>query len=81
MLNGEGRHERNGDGDGQRDDNSTVIDSGARRRWTELGQLNGDGRRVGDTTTMDDEEGTSTTAMLMRPTMDAADDDVSEDND
>ncbi len=68
-MDGEGRRERNGDGEGRRDDDSTVMDSGARRQWTERGQLNGDGRRVGDTTTMDDEEGTSATAMSTRPTM------------
>ena len=62
-LDGEGRRERNGDGDGQRDDDSMVMDSGA--------QLNSDGRRVGDTTTMDDEEGMSATAMLTWPTMEA----------
>jgi len=71
VLDGEGRRERNGDGDGRRDDDSTVMDSGARRRWTERGQLNGDGQHVGDTTTMDDEEGMSATAMLTRPTMEA----------
>jgi hypothetical protein len=71
VLDGEGRRERNGDGDGRRDDDSTVMDSGARRRWTERGQLNGNGRRVGDTMTMGDEEGTSATAMLTRPTMEA----------
>ncbi len=37
----------------------------------EQGQLNVDGRRVGDTTTMDEEEGTSMTAMLTQPTMEA----------
>ncbi len=71
VLDGKGRRERNSDGDGRRDDDSTVMDSGARRRWMEQGQLNGDGRRVGDTTTMDDEEGTSATAMLTRPTLEA----------
>ncbi len=71
VMDGEGRRKRNGDGDGRRNDDSTVMDSGARRRWTERGQLNGDGRRVGDTTMMDDEEGKSATAMLTRPTMEA----------
>jgi hypothetical protein len=71
VLDGEGRRERNGDGIGRRDDDSTVMDSGAQRRWTEQGQLNGDGRRVGDITTMDDKEGTSTMAKLTRPTMEA----------
>ena len=58
-------------GDGWRNDNSTVMDSGARRRWMERVQLNGNERRVGDTRTMDDEEGTSTTAISTRPTMEA----------
>ncbi len=71
VLDGEGRCERNGDGDGRRDDDSTVMDSGAQRQWTERGQLNGDGRHVGNTTTMDNEEDTSATAMLTRPTMEA----------
>jgi hypothetical protein len=70
-LDGEGQRKCNGDGDGRRDDNSTVMDSGARRRWTKQGQLNGDGRRVGDTTMMDNEEGTSAAAMLTRLTMEA----------
>ncbi len=70
-MDGEGRRERNGHGNGRRDDSSTVMDSGARWQWTEQGQLNGDGRLVGDTTTMDDEESTSATAMSMRPTMKA----------
>jgi hypothetical protein len=39
-MDGEGRRERNGDGNGRRDDNSTVMDSGARRQWTEQGQHN-----------------------------------------
>jgi hypothetical protein len=68
-MNGEGRRERNGDGNGRCDDDSTVMHSGVQRQWTELGQLNGDGRRVGDLTTMDDEEGTSVTAMPTRPTI------------
>ncbi len=59
------------DGDERRDDDSTVKDSGARRRWTAQGQLDGEGRRVGDTTTMDDEDGASATAMSTRPTMEA----------
>ena len=81
MLDGKGRRECNGDGDGRRDDDSTVMDSGVRRQWTERGQLNGNGRRVGNTTTMDNKEGTSATAMLTGPTMDAATDDIGEDND
>ena len=59
------------DGDERRYDDSTVKDSGARRRWTARGQLDGEGLRVGDTTTMDDEDGASATAMLTRPTMEA----------
>ncbi len=59
------------DGDEQRDDNLTVKDSGVRRRWTARGQLDGEGQRVGDTTTMDDEDGASVTAMSTRPTMEA----------
>ncbi len=70
-MDGKGRRERNGDGNGRRDDDSTVMDSGAQRQWTEQGQLNGDGQRVGDTMAMDDKEGTSETAMLTRPTMEA----------
>jgi hypothetical protein len=80
-LDGEGRRERNGDGDGRRNDDSTVIDSGARRQWTERGQLNGDGQRIGDTTTMDDKEGTSAMAMLTQPAMDATANDVGEADD
>ena len=57
------------------------MDSGARRQWTEQEQLNGNGRRIGDTTTMDNEESTSATAMLTRLTMDAAADDVGKDDD
>ncbi len=81
MLDGEGRCERNGNGDGRHDDNSTVMDSGAQRQWTERGQLNSDGWCVGDTTTMDNEEGTRAIAMLTRPTMDAAADNVGKDDD
>ena len=71
VLDGEGWRENHGNGDGRHNDNSTVMDSGAQRQWTELGQLNDDGRRVGNTTTMDNEEGTSATAMLTWPTMEA----------
>ncbi len=70
-MDGEGRRERDGDGDGWHNDDSTMMDSGAQWQWTERGQLNGDGLRVGDTTTIDDEEGTSVTGILMRPTMEA----------
>ena len=54
---------------GQRNDNSTVIDLGARRQWTARGQLNGKGRRIGDTTTMDNKDGTSAMGMSLRLTM------------
>ena len=47
----------------------------------ERGQLNGDGQRIGNTTTMDNKEGTRAMAMSMQPTIDAAANDVSEDND
>ena len=70
-MDGKGRRKRNGDGNGQRDDDSMVMDSRARPQWMAQGQLNGDGRRVGDTTRMDDEEGASATAMSMRPTTEA----------
>ncbi len=32
VMDGEGQRERNGNGDGRRDDDSTVMDSGARRQ-------------------------------------------------
>ena len=35
VLDGKGWRERNGNGDGRRDDDSTVMNSGARWRWTE----------------------------------------------
>ncbi len=57
------------DGDGQRNDDSTVKDSGAWQQWTVQGQLNGKGQRVGNTTTMEDKDGASMMAMLTRPTM------------
>ena len=71
VMDDEGRRKGNNDGDGRRDDDSTVMDSGVRWRWTEQGQLNGGGRRVGDTMTMDNKEGTSATAMSTLPTMEA----------
>ena len=71
VMDGEGWRKCNSDGDGLHNDDSTVMDSGARRQWTEQGQLNGDGQRVGDTTAMDDKEGTNATAMSTRPTMEA----------
>ena len=71
-MDGEGRRKRDGDGDGRHNDDSTVMDSGAQWQWTERGQLNGNGRRIGDTTTIDDEEGTSATGISTQPTMEAA---------
>ncbi len=59
------------DGDERGDDDSTVKDSGGRWRWTARGQLDGEGRRVGDTMTMDDKDGASATAMSTWPTMEA----------
>ena len=59
------------DGDGLHDDDSTVKDSGARWQWAAREQLDGEGRRVGDTTLMDGEDGASATAMSPRPTMEA----------
>ncbi len=56
-------------GDERRNDNSTAKDSGAQRRWTVRGQLDGKGWRVGDTKTMDDADGASATAMSTWPTM------------
>ena len=58
-------------GNRRRDDNSTVKESEARQQWMARGQLDGKGRCVGDTTTMDDEDGASATAMSTRPTMEA----------
>jgi hypothetical protein len=43
-------------GDGQRDGEWTVMDGAALRRWTTQRQLDGEERRDGDLTTMDDEE-------------------------
>ncbi len=59
------------DGNGWRDDDSTVKDSGARRQWTAQGQLDSEGRHIDDTTTMDEEDDASATAMSMRPKMEA----------
>jgi hypothetical protein len=56
---------------GQRDDNSTMMDSGVQGQWTARGQLGGKGRCIGNTTTMDDKDGTSVTAMLTQPTIEA----------
>ena len=52
------------DGNGRCNDGLKVMDSGAQQGWTVGGQLDGEGRRVGDTTTMDDKDGASATAML-----------------
>ena len=43
-------------GDGQHDVEWTVMDGAALRRWTARRQLDGEERRDGDLTTMDDEE-------------------------
>ena len=56
---------------GQCDNNSAVMDSGAQRRWTAQGQLDGKVQRIGNTTAMDDKDGASAMAMLTRPTMEA----------
>ena len=45
----------------------TVMDGVAQRRWTARRHLDGEGRRDGDSTTMDDEEGVSAMAMSTRP--------------
>jgi hypothetical protein len=54
-------------GDGRRDGELTVMDGVAQRRWTARRQLNYEGRRDDDSTTMDDEEGASAMAMSTRP--------------
>ena len=56
---------------GQHNEDSTVMDSGAQRQWTVQGQLDNKGRRIGNTTTMDNKDGASATAMSTRPTMKA----------
>ena len=43
-------------GDGQRDGEWMVMDGAALRRWTARRQLDGEERRDGDLTTMDDKE-------------------------
>ena len=58
------------DGNGRRDD-ETVKDSRARQQWTAQGQLDGEGRHIGDMTTMDDEDDASVMAVSMRATMEA----------
>ena len=60
------------DDNGGCNDHSTVMDSGAQRRWTAQGQLDSKGWHVGDTMTMDDEDDASVTVMLTWPTMEAA---------
>ena len=57
------------DGNGWCFDNSMVIDSWTRWQWMVLGQLDGKGWHVGNTTTMDDKDSTSITAMLTQPPM------------
>jgi hypothetical protein len=59
------------EGNGRRNDDSTVKDSRVRRWWTAQGQLDGKARCVGDTTTMDDKNGVSAMAMSTWPTMEA----------
>ncbi len=43
-------------GDGRRDGELTVMDGAALQRWTAQRQLDGKGRRDGDSMTMDDKE-------------------------
>ncbi len=43
-------------GDGRRDGELMVMDGAALRRWTAQRQLDGEGWRDGDSTTMDNEE-------------------------
>ncbi len=43
-------------GDGRRNGELTVMDIAVLRRWTARRQLDREGRRDGDSTTMDDEE-------------------------
>ncbi len=43
-------------GDGWHDGDLTVMDGAAQRRWTARQQLDDEGRRDGDSTTMDEEE-------------------------
>ncbi len=54
-------------GDGRRDGELTVMGGVAQRRWTARRQLDGEGRRDDDSTTMDYEEGASAMAMSTRP--------------
>jgi hypothetical protein len=61
-------------GDGRRDGELTVIDGVAHHwRWTAQRQLDDEGRRNDDSTTMDDEEGASAMAMFTRPAVRAID--------
>ncbi len=70
-MDGKGWRKHNSNHNGRHDDNSTVMDSGVQWQWTARGQLNGDERCLGDTMTMDDKEGASTTAMSTWPTTEA----------
>jgi hypothetical protein len=47
------------------------MGSGARWWWMAGGQLDSKGRLIGDTTRVDDKDGTSMTGMLVRLTMEA----------
>jgi hypothetical protein len=60
------------DGNGRRDGELTVMVGVAQRRWTARRQLDGEGRRDDDSTTMDDEEGASAMAMSARPAVRAS---------
>ena len=58
------------DGDGRRNDESTVMDSGAQWQWKAQGQLYGQGWHISKRMTMDNEDGASATAMMSTgPTM------------
>ena len=56
-------------GDGWHDDELTEIEDVAQRRWMARWQLDGKGRRDGDSTMMDDEEGARAMAMSTQPAM------------
>ncbi len=51
-----------------------MIDSKAQRTWTAQEKLDGEGRHVGDTTTMDNKDDASATAMSTRSAMEATKD-------
>jgi hypothetical protein len=57
------------DGNGWCLDNSMVINSGTQWQWMALGQLDGKGLHIDNTTTMDNKDSTSVTAMLTQPPM------------